>query len=269
MPFYFWYLMTGGDSTSVLLYVAWTWCFVMTVSRVYMGVHSTIDLFFGIVFGVSIYKILIRYHNAIDNWMIFTEHGMVKIFCLGLFLVFVYWVVCVYYSDKDWTPTFGDTTIIIGVVTGGLIAMRVSYLFYEPEFISHIAAGDLLSNSILFVTSEHPVIAYTQISATTGNVIYPLIIDHLVSIFKYNIWFSLLSRLFVGYFTLVIVRMIVKYVGFTVLTAIIPKPKKGSKQYSLPIRKMYRYDIPVKFLTYGSLGFIAKLIPFTYYWLGI
>ncbi|KAG6445482.1 sphingosine-1-phosphate phosphatase 1 [Manduca sexta] len=101
--------------------VAVSWCSLICVSRVYLGMHSVLDIAAGLLLSSSLLLVLIPLVDALDGFLLTWQFA-------PLLVVTVSILVIVYYPNADkWTPTRGDTTMIVSVCTGVLTGSWTNY----------------------------------------------------------------------------------------------------------------------------------------------
>lgn len=99
------------------LVVAFSWFLVVTCSRLYMGVHSIPDIIAGAILGFCCLMICVLFGHEIDLWMMTSKYVPVVTISVALLLV------AIYPAPEKWTNAYGDTTIVVGVATGVVIAV--------------------------------------------------------------------------------------------------------------------------------------------------
>jgi len=103
------------------------WCCVICGSRLYLGMHTVLDIIAGILLAVLLMCVLIPYIDLVDY---FALTSTVSPPCI----LFACFLMIVWYPDAGhWTPARGDTVIILGVGAG--IAAG-SWLNYQWGIIS-------------------------------------------------------------------------------------------------------------------------------------
>jgi hypothetical protein len=115
MPMYILFLAPAGHFYP-LLPIALAWFVLMTLSRVYLGVHSLPDIYVGLVFGFMILCFHCAFGTALDTFLVSSSWAPVAIFSFAMFLI------AIYPAPEKWTTAFGDTVLIIGVAVGVTMA---------------------------------------------------------------------------------------------------------------------------------------------------
>lgn len=107
---------------SVGFSLALCWCLVVCVSRVYMGMHSVLDVIAGFLYSVLILLLILPALDLIDGFNLTCRYAPVIIisFHLGLGL----------FSFKldTWSTSRGDTAQILGTGAGVALASHVNHL---------------------------------------------------------------------------------------------------------------------------------------------
>ncbi|XP_013398898.1 sphingosine-1-phosphate phosphatase 1 isoform X2 [Lingula anatina] len=94
------------------LVLAILWCGTVCLSRVYMGMHTLLDLLAGVVFALVILAVMWPLLDIIDEFQVYHPYGPL---IMGVVLL----LMCVFYPTLDkWSTARGDTTLILGVLAG-------------------------------------------------------------------------------------------------------------------------------------------------------
>lgn len=104
------------------LFIATLWCAVMCISRLYLGMHSVLDVVVGLVLALLLMVPVVPLVDRLDP-LILTS----KLSPLFLFVISVSLIVFYPKGKGTWTPTRGDTTLIISVCVGVLIGAWANY----------------------------------------------------------------------------------------------------------------------------------------------
>ncbi|XP_058815818.1 sphingosine-1-phosphate phosphatase 2-like [Topomyia yanbarensis] len=141
-------------SMSAGLTFALVWCTVICVSRVYLGMHSVLDIIAGLVLVTTLMIPLIPIVDKLD-YIIVTSHWS-PVFVLAVSIMLI-----VFYPDSGiWTPTRGDTTLTVSVCAGIEIGAWLHYMLgdisspvnpppYEIIWPSYAMLGMLLLRTVL------------------------------------------------------------------------------------------------------------------------
>ncbi|CAH1105179.1 unnamed protein product [Psylliodes chrysocephalus] len=104
-----------GISISVL------WCTIICVSRLYLGMHTVLDVIAGVILSILIMFPMVPLVDAMDNYLL-TSPSSPLLLIVSSLLILVY-----YPNSGKWTPTRGDTAMIIGVTVGILVGSWTNY----------------------------------------------------------------------------------------------------------------------------------------------
>jgi sphingosine-1-phosphate phosphatase 1 len=162
MPLYLSYLICQDNSnrvvTTLSVIVAVTWAFVMSLSRFYMGVHSTLDVVTGIGLGFIILFINILYVDVVLNWIVEMPipQAFLVVIGFGAFLVWIY----PRKMGEKWNNTYGDTTLIVGCSFASLMSVNICVQsgmmeilhHYKSKYVPFILLKAVLGFSALLVT---------------------------------------------------------------------------------------------------------------------
>lgn len=101
--------------------IAVSWCTLICVSRVYLGMHSVLDIAAGLLLASFLLFILIPAVDRLDGFLLTWECAPVLVITLSILVI-------VFHPNADkWTPTRGDTTMIVSVCAGILTGSWTNY----------------------------------------------------------------------------------------------------------------------------------------------
>ncbi|XP_022900250.1 sphingosine-1-phosphate phosphatase 2-like [Onthophagus taurus] len=99
-------------NVSIGLTLAILWCTLVCISRLYLGMHTVLDIIAGLLLAGIMMIPLVPIVNRLDNY--FLTHPTGPLLCLVLSVLII-----IYYPNSGkWTPTRGDTTMILSVSVG-------------------------------------------------------------------------------------------------------------------------------------------------------
>nr|UCK81541.1 sphingosine-1-phosphate phosphatase 1 [Arenicola marina] len=99
------------------------WCCLVAFSRLYLGMHSILDVIAGLLFVFSLMPVVLPFMDAIDNAIL--THPWSPALCLLIPLV-----MCLAYPTLDrWSTARGDTTLILAVAAGISVGHWVSFQY--------------------------------------------------------------------------------------------------------------------------------------------
>lgn len=129
-----------GDAL-VLACVCTAWSVCCTLSRLYMGVHSPLDIWAGLALGTALLGTHLACGHAVDQLLTgspWTALGVPLFTCLLL------WA---YPKPQTWVSTPGDTAVVLGAWTGVVVATSGSVLghAHRQAMATPAAAWDALA----------------------------------------------------------------------------------------------------------------------------
>lgn len=204
--------------------MASSWCILVCLSRLYMGMHSILDIIAGVLYSILI---LIIFHPAldlIDNFNLTYKYAPLFIISLhlgmGLFS----------FTLDTWSTSRGDTAEILGTGAGIACASHVNHIF-----------GILPDPPLVALPFSPP-----------------------------SITFNLITRAFlrfaVGVVVLLLTRALLKAITIPLACKIFRIPCTDILQ----ARKRMEVELPYRYLTYGTVGFVALfLVPCLFNYLNL
>ncbi|XP_062900982.1 sphingosine-1-phosphate phosphatase 2 isoform X2 [Mobula hypostoma] len=185
---------------------------LVSLSRLYTGMHTVLDVICGILLTAVLMGLTYPFWNILDNLQLTSP-------LTPVIAVVMPFLMSYNYPELDhYSPTRGDTTIILAVASGCTIGFWMNYQYgqtYEPT--------GSLPFEIPSITLEVALISS--------------------------------ARFLIGIVVLVATRLIVKTLSLKVLYAWF-----DVTEYNLEARKRLEIEVPYKFATYSSIGFIATVI---------
>lgn len=102
-------------------FIALVWCILVSMSRLYLGMHTVLDIIVGLILTVALMIPLVPLVDITNSYIITS-------FWLSAILMIISIAVIVYYplSDK-WTPTRSDTAMVVSVTAGIHMGAWLSY----------------------------------------------------------------------------------------------------------------------------------------------
>uniref|UniRef100_T1ISK6 Phosphatidic acid phosphatase type 2/haloperoxidase domain-containing protein n=1 Tax=Strigamia maritima TaxID=126957 RepID=T1ISK6_STRMM len=97
------------------------WCVVVCLSRIYLGMHTVLDIIGGLLLTVILLALFLPFLDHLDHFQLTNSYSPIIIVGSILFLVIFY------PSGPIWTPARGDTTIILGVGAGCSFGSWLNY----------------------------------------------------------------------------------------------------------------------------------------------
>jgi len=116
IPFYLIYKLYGWDTTMIMVGIIYT--FVVSYSRLYLGMHSLPDILAGILIGAALLYLWISVGFAsLEEWVAHGSYVPITIVAIAAFLLFLH------PEPYDYCPCFEDsvcfTASAAGIIAGG------------------------------------------------------------------------------------------------------------------------------------------------------
>ncbi|KAL5282419.1 SGPP1 family protein [Megaselia abdita] len=106
---------------SIGLIISMLWSSVVCLSRLYLGMHSVLDVIAGIMLTIVLMTFLVPLVDMLDIPIIETWYSPIIILTFSILMIY-------YYPQSDkWTPTRGDTTMTVSVCVGLQIGAWLNY----------------------------------------------------------------------------------------------------------------------------------------------
>ncbi|XP_021924844.1 sphingosine-1-phosphate phosphatase 2-like isoform X2 [Zootermopsis nevadensis] len=230
-----WALEYGMPSTHAMYSVslgvlfAIGWCSVICLSRLYLGMHSVLDIVVGVMLALALMVPVVPLVDAMDHYLLTSSWSPAILLTAGICLV-------VFYPSSDrWTPTRGDTTMVVSVCVG-----------------VHIGAW---TNYQLGVLSESP-------DSPPYAIIWP----------SYEMLGLSALRTVIGFCCIVATRALCKSASYATVCALLRLNSRELQrsQNSIQNRQKIIVELSYKFITYALLGFnTLYLLPSVFRLMGI
>ncbi|XP_013187137.2 sphingosine-1-phosphate phosphatase 1 [Amyelois transitella] len=196
------------------LIIAVAWCSLICVSRVYLGMHSVLDIAAGLLLSSALLVVLIPVVDWLDG-VLLTSH------CSPALVIAVSILVIVFHPNADkWTPTRGDTTMIVSVCAGILTGSWTNYQ------LGNMAPSD---------------------SNPPYEIIWPSI----------DMIGCTILRTILGFCGVLATRAIGKSISYAFVCALLGKDKNElrNSENSLDNKNKIIVELSYKYFTYGMIGF--------------
>ncbi|XP_037037469.1 sphingosine-1-phosphate phosphatase 1-like [Bradysia coprophila] len=103
------------------LVISTVWCSLICLSRLYLGMHSVLDIIAGLILTICLMIPLVPMVDYLDHIILSSPLSPLFVLAISILLI-------VYYpSPGKWTPTRGDTTMTISVTAGIQIGAWLNY----------------------------------------------------------------------------------------------------------------------------------------------
>ncbi|XP_030753286.1 sphingosine-1-phosphate phosphatase 2-like [Sitophilus oryzae] len=203
------------------LAAAITWCSIICLSRLYLGMHTVLDILAGLLLAVVLMVPLVPAVDYFDNYILTNPTSPVLLLTLSILMI-------IYYPNSGkWTPTRGDTTMIISVCVGVLTG---AWLNYQSGFMT---------------TSDLPL---------PRVIMWP----------SWTMWGCLVLRTLIGFFFVFLTRQITKPLSYSFICTILKKDEQELKQSENTWANKHKTiaELGCKFVTCAMIGFnIMYLLP--------
>ncbi|PNF35891.1 Sphingosine-1-phosphate phosphatase 1 [Cryptotermes secundus] len=208
-------------SVSLGVLFAIGWCSVICLSRLYLGMHSVLDIVVGIVLAFGLMVPVVPLVDALDHYLL-TSHWSPAILLITAICLVVF-----YPSSDRWTPTRGDTTMVLSVCVG-----------------VHVGAW---TNYQLGVLSESP-------DSPPYAIIWP----------SYEMLGLSALRTVIGFCCIVATRALCKSASYATVCTLLRLNSRElqQSQNSIKNRQKITVELSYTFITYALLGFnTVYLLP--------
>lgn len=103
--------------------MSFVWCATVCLSRLYMGMHSVLDILAGLLYAAVLIPIVWPFLDTLDDFQQHHPHAPYVMVIIPLLM-------CIFYPTLDkWSTARGDTTLILGVGCGVAIGTWVNAQF--------------------------------------------------------------------------------------------------------------------------------------------
>lgn len=104
-------------------FLALLWLVLVSLSRIYLGMHSVLDVIVGILYVCILIPLLFPFLHDFDQFSV--THPLAPIFTIG-----IPFVMCVCYPPVDkWNTARRDTTLLVAVAAGISVGSWLSYQY--------------------------------------------------------------------------------------------------------------------------------------------
>lgn len=216
-------------SFPVASFIATIWCAVVCMSRLYLGMHTVLDLIGGLALAIGLMIPLVPLIDITDHY--FLTNGWILSILIILTIVTI-----IYYPSSDrWTPTRGDTTMVVSVTSGVHFGSWLNF------------TTGALSESLLSPPYE---------------INWP----------TYQTLALIIFRTIFGFCCVIFLRGVCKSLSYSAMCAILRINSKDliKSENSLKNKNKVIVDLFYKYVTYFMVGFnIAYLMPKIFSIIGI
>ncbi|XP_044271390.1 sphingosine-1-phosphate phosphatase 1-like [Tribolium madens] len=201
--------------------IAVLWCSIICLSRLYLGMHSVLDVVAGLALTVLIMTPLIPIVDYLDNYLLTDPTSPFLLLVVSILMI-------VYYPNSGkWTPTRGDTTMILSVCVG-------------------IHCGAWLNYQLGIMTTSDLTPPYA--------IMWP----------SYTMLGCTILRTIIGFALVLLTRSVSKSASYNFICAILKEDVDVLKKSDNSLTNKHKtiVDLGCKYITCGMIGFNALyLIP--------
>jgi len=97
---------------SVGIIIVLLWCMLITFSRLYLGMHTVLDVIAGLILAIFLLIPFVPLADVVDRYLMYSKWTPLLILIVTVCLILIY------PTSDQWTPTKGDTTLILGTCAG-------------------------------------------------------------------------------------------------------------------------------------------------------
>ncbi|XP_011309058.1 sphingosine-1-phosphate phosphatase 1 [Fopius arisanus] len=101
--------------------VAVLWCSLICLSRLYLGMHTVLDIVAGLLLAIMMMIPLVPVVDFTDYYLVTNEAAFFILFLMSVATI-------IYYpTSEKWTPTRGDTAMVVSVTTGAHLGALINF----------------------------------------------------------------------------------------------------------------------------------------------
>ncbi|XP_015519638.1 sphingosine-1-phosphate phosphatase 1 [Neodiprion lecontei] len=209
--------------------IAVLWCTLVCVSRIYLGMHTVLDILAGLALAMFLMIPLVPLVDATDYYFLTKDWALAILVAISIATV-------VYYPCSDkWTPTRGDTAMVVSVTAGVHVG---AWLNYRTGAMS------------------------TPLLPPPYNIIWP----------SYPMLGRTVLRTILGFCCIIATKALFKFLSYATMCAILRVNSKElmKSRNCLENRNKVLVDLVYKYITCFMIGFNAVyLLPNVFSMIGI
>uniref|UniRef100_T1I6Q3 AcidPPc domain-containing protein n=1 Tax=Rhodnius prolixus TaxID=13249 RepID=T1I6Q3_RHOPR len=115
------YTIQRYEAICIGLIVAVLWCTVISVSRLYLGMHTVLDIIVGLVLASILMVPIVPLVDRMDSFILTSQWSPFLLICISIAII------AFYPKSSIWTPTRQDTTMVVSVCIGVHIGAWTNY----------------------------------------------------------------------------------------------------------------------------------------------
>ncbi|KAH1009880.1 sphingosine-1-phosphate phosphatase 1 isoform X2 [Dendroctonus ponderosae] len=196
------------------LAIAFLWCTVICLSRLYLGMHSVLDVVSGLLLAVTLLIPLVPLIDYLDSYLLTSPTSPFLLLTLSILMIFCY------PNSGKWTPTRGDTTMILSVCVGVLVGAWLNY------------------QTGLMTTSDLP-------------------LPHIIMWPSWSMFGCLLVRTFLGFSCVFLTRQVFTSLSYSFICMLLKQDEIKLKQSENTLQNKHKtiVELGCKYITCGVIGF--------------
>ncbi|XP_078036538.1 sphingosine-1-phosphate phosphatase 2 [Augochlora pura] len=142
--------------------IAFLWCTLVCMSRLYLGMHTVLDILAGLILAITLMVPLVPLVDMTDYYFVS------NIWALAILIAISILVVIYYPRSNRWTPTRGDTSMVVSVTTGVHVGAWLNYKTGVMITPTHAPPYHILwpSNAMLGCLILRTILGFCSILAT-------------------------------------------------------------------------------------------------------
>uniref|UniRef100_A0A1B6D3K7 Phosphatidic acid phosphatase type 2/haloperoxidase domain-containing protein n=1 Tax=Clastoptera arizonana TaxID=38151 RepID=A0A1B6D3K7_9HEMI len=113
------------------LAIAITWCTLISLSRIYLGMHSILDIVAGLILALVLMIIIVPIVDILDLTLLTSRWSPIILIVISITMI------ALHPCGIHWTPTRGDSTVILSVCVGIYIGAWINYQLGYMSFVSY------------------------------------------------------------------------------------------------------------------------------------
>ncbi|CAH1737146.1 sphingosine-1-phosphate phosphatase 2-like [Aphis gossypii] len=125
LPFSVFYYISNRYQidNNIGILIVFLWCMLISLSRLYLGMHSVLDVIAGLLLAIVLLIPFVPLADVLDRYLMYSNWTPLILIVVTVSLILIY------PTSDQWTPTKGDTTLILatcaGLLTGGWLNVKL------------------------------------------------------------------------------------------------------------------------------------------------
>jgi len=231
----------------IYVVIAFMWVVQVALSRMYLGLHSPLDLFGGIVIGGVLCLFWLKYGDAVDHFLMTCSY--VEIFVLILFVI-----LAIIHPRSVSTPSYSRAIVMVGLALGIVIGSHVQYAQNPINDWVGEALWHIIQQPLLYLRNSH-------LWSSASPQLWRIFIRLIIGFFTMNVVFLLCVRIAFTLFYLLFARSGISSIFSWIyyISQVFTCPSFEPAQ-SPPIKKLHgkRANLPADPITWSK--FTASIV---------